>query len=114
MKEPWEILPVLFSGYGRSPRKTYWYCVLAHIAIFFALGALSSHLGNMFGLMWVMYILFGWILFIGVRIRRLHDVNMRGWWLLLEFIPVFGALVVVVICGFIKGTDGPNRFGPNP
>lgn len=43
-------------------------------------------------------------------IRRLHDFNFRGWWLLFNVIPYFGALWAIAIC-FIPGSDGNNRFG---
>ncbi|HRK43663.1 MAG TPA: DUF805 domain-containing protein [Gemmobacter sp.] len=58
---------------------------------------------------------------LAVLVRRLHDRNMSGWWLLVPFaimlIPLVGLLIavigmIVVLC--LKGTDGPNRFGPDP
>ena len=57
---------------------------------------------------------------IAVAVRRLHDRNMSGWWYLgfiaLSFIPVVGFLasiaMLVIFC--LKGTDGDNRFGPDP
>jgi uncharacterized membrane protein YhaH (DUF805 family) len=50
---------------------------------------------------------------IAVAARRLHDVDRTGWWLLLAFIPVVG-LIVLLIWFCTKGTDGSNRFGPDP
>jgi uncharacterized membrane protein YhaH (DUF805 family) len=47
-------------------------------------------------------------------IKRLHDRDMSGWWLLIAFIPGIGGLALLIICGFLKGTAGPNRFGPDP
>lgn len=48
-----------------------------------------------------------------ISIRRLHDRNMRGWWYLLFFIPYVGwAALIVLFC--LRGTTGPNRFGPDP
>ena len=50
---------------------------------------------------------------IAVGVRRLHDLERSGWWLLLGFIPIVGAIVLIVwFC--TKGTDGANRFGPDP
>ena len=50
---------------------------------------------------------------IAVGVRRLHDRDMSGWWYLLVLIPLLGALVLLYF--FVqKGTDGPNRFGPDP
>jgi uncharacterized membrane protein YhaH (DUF805 family) len=43
---------------------------------------------------------------LAVAVRRLHDLNQRGWWLLM-FLFIWGAF-------FWKGTEGSNRFGPDP
>ncbi len=48
-----------------------------------------------------------------VNIRRLHDIGKSGWWLLLVFIPFVNLLFVLALF-LIKGTDGPNQFGPDP
>ena len=44
---------------------------------------------------------------LAVSIRRLHDQNRSGWWIL---VPLVGAIMIM----FIGGTPGPNRFGPDP
>jgi uncharacterized membrane protein YhaH (DUF805 family) len=49
-----------------------------------------------------------------VQIRRWHDLNQSGWWVLINLIPYLGALVTLIACGFVKGTKGDNRFGPDP
>lgn len=57
---------------------------------------------------------------IAVAVRRLHDRNMSGWWYLgfivLSAIPFVGVVasiaMLVIFC--LKGTDGDNRFGPDP
>lgn len=46
-------------------------------------------------------------------VRRLHDTDRSGWWLLLMFLPVIGAIVLIVFLAQ-KGTAGTNRFGPDP
>ncbi len=50
---------------------------------------------------------------LAVAVRRLHDTNRTGWWLLIGFIPLLGALVLLVFY-LLDGTAGPNRFGPDP
>jgi uncharacterized membrane protein YhaH (DUF805 family) len=45
--------------------------------------------------------------------RRLHDRDMTAWWLLLGLIPVLGTIALLVLFA-MRGTDGPNRFGPDP
>jgi uncharacterized membrane protein YhaH (DUF805 family) len=50
---------------------------------------------------------------IAIVVRRLHDGDRSGWWMLLVFIPLIGAIVLLVwFC--TRGTVGPNRFGPDP
>ena len=50
---------------------------------------------------------------IAIAIRRLHDLDRTGWWILLGFIPLIG-WIILLIWYVTKGTDGPNRFGPDP
>jgi uncharacterized membrane protein YhaH (DUF805 family) len=49
-----------------------------------------------------------------VQIKRWHDRDKSGWWILVHFIPILGTLWCLMECGFAKGTDGQNRFGPDP
>lgn len=50
---------------------------------------------------------------LAVAVRRLHDLDRSGWWLLLGLVPLVGAIVLIVwFC--TRGTPGPNRFGPHP
>ena len=49
---------------------------------------------------------------IAIGVRRLHDLDRTGWWLLIVFIPLIGWIVLLIwYCS--KGTEGPNRFGPD-
>ena len=47
-------------------------------------------------------------------VKRYHDIDKSGWWILVSFVPVIGFIWSFIECGFIKGTDGPNRFGADP
>ena len=49
-----------------------------------------------------------------VQIKRWHDRDKSGWWILINCIPIVGQLWCLVECGFLQGTVGPNRFGPDP
>lgn len=50
---------------------------------------------------------------LAMTIRRLHDTNHSGWWVLLAFGTLPGVLLLIFwFC--MKGTEGPNRFGPDP
>ena len=48
---------------------------------------------------------------LGLSVRRLHDINFNGWWVLLCFIPVIG-LVALIVFACIPGTEGENKYGP--
>jgi len=45
-----------------------------------------------------------------LSVRRLHDGDRSGWWLLLGFVP-FGSLVLLIFF-IMGGTPGPNQYGP--
>ncbi len=49
---------------------------------------------------------------LAVSVRRLHDSDKSGWWLLLNLVPA-GALVLFIFY-LLDGTRGPNRYGPDP
>jgi uncharacterized membrane protein YhaH (DUF805 family) len=48
-----------------------------------------------------------------VTVRRLHDSNLSGYFYLTQLIPFIGIAIFLMLM-FIKGTDGPNRYGSNP
>ncbi|MCC6543190.1 MAG: DUF805 domain-containing protein [Nitrospirae bacterium] len=50
---------------------------------------------------------------IAVVVRRLHDTNRSGWWLLIGLIPLIGGIVLIVFT-VQDSQPGPNQFGPNP
>ena len=51
---------------------------------------------------------------IAVSVKRWHDRDKSGWWVLLNLLPVIGWLWALIDNGFLAGTDGPNRFGASP
>jgi uncharacterized membrane protein YhaH (DUF805 family) len=48
-----------------------------------------------------------------LQVKRFHDLNRSGWWSLLSFVPIAGLWVLIQV-GFVRGTIGPNRYGPDP
>lgn len=50
---------------------------------------------------------------LAVSVRRLHDSDRSGLWLLLAFLPLIGTVWLFVLM-VIGGTRGPNRFGDDP
>jgi uncharacterized membrane protein YhaH (DUF805 family) len=99
---------------GRAPRSEYWYWTLFSILATIA-GSLIDHV--LFSNLDVspLQSLVSLALFLpglAVSIRRLHDLDRTGWWFLLVF-TIIGAIVLLV-WDCMKGTTGPNRFGPDP
>jgi uncharacterized membrane protein YhaH (DUF805 family) len=104
-----------FSNYvnfsGRACRSEYWFwtlfVILAEIVtsiIDWVIGA--SVTTSLFGLATLLPSL-------AVAIRRLHDLDRTGWWFLLAFVPIVG-WIILIIWYCTKGTEGSNRFGPDP
>ena len=50
---------------------------------------------------------------IAVQVRRFHDQDKSGWFVLLAFVPYAGGIIVFIFM-LLEGTRGPNRFGPDP
>ena len=50
-------------------------------------------------------------LWLAVSVKRYHDRNKAGWWVLIALIPYIGTLWQVVELGFFAGNPGPNRYG---
>lgn len=103
---------------GRARRKEYWYFYLFYILIYIVLiiidtvtGLFSVEAG--IGLLSGIYSLSLLIPGIAVGVRRLHDTNRSGWWLLIGLIPIIGAIVLIV---FLASNSNPeaNQYGPNP
>ncbi|OSI15981.1 DUF805 domain-containing protein [Neisseria dumasiana] len=96
---------------GRSRRQEYWMFTLFNIIASIIFSTLDSLLGtNIFALLYTLAVLLPGI---GVSIRRLHDIGRSGWWLLLSFIPVIGA-IVLIYWACQDSQPGTNEYGPNP
>jgi uncharacterized membrane protein YhaH (DUF805 family) len=103
---------------GRARRKEYWYYYLFYMLIYIVLiiidivtGTFSAEAGM--GLLGGIYTIAVLIPSIAVGVRRLHDTNRSGWWLLIGLIPIIGAIVLIV---FLASDSKPeeNQYGPNP
>ncbi len=96
---------------GRAPRAEYWYFVLFQVLVNIAIGivgAASSEVGNAFSIIFALAIFLPGL---AATIRRLHDLDRSGWWVLIVLVPIVGAILLIVwFC--TRGTRGPNRFGP--
>jgi len=96
---------VTFSG--RAQRSAYWYWVLFVGLVQIIADRLAGE--TVGGLVSLVLLLPS----IAVGVRRLHDLDRTGWWFLLWLVPIVG-WIVLIYWGCLRGTDGPNRFGPDP
>jgi uncharacterized membrane protein YhaH (DUF805 family) len=103
---------------GRARRKEYWFFILFNLiasvvltVIDFMTGLLDAELG--IGLLSGLYSLAVLIPSLAVTVRRLHDTDRSGWWLLIGLVPLIGAIVLLVFM-LLDGTPGDNQHGANP
>ena len=99
---------------GRATRQEYWMFVLINTIIAVILAFVGMVLfrssANYLGALYSLAVL---LPSLGVAVRRLHDTNRSGWWLLIALIPIVGGIVLLVfLC--LDGTRGINQFGQDP
>ncbi len=51
---------------------------------------------------------------LAIYTKRWHDRDKSGWWSLIMFVPIIGSIWMFIELGFLRGTEGANRFGPDP
>lgn len=136
---PAEAVQLFFKNYvnfqGRSRRAEFWWPVLMNLIISWTLTGLAVLVGGGFealgtlgfnGLGWLFYgasLLWSLAVFLpglSVTVRRLHDRNMSGWWILgvavgmiIPFVNLIVIIAYIVILA-MEGTSGPNKFGADP
>jgi uncharacterized membrane protein YhaH (DUF805 family) len=103
---------------GRARRKEYWMFFLFAIIFAVVAGVADVFMGTFdaesgWGVLGAVYSLGILIPSITVGVRRLHDTDRSGWWMLIGLIPLIGGIVLLIFfC--LRGTEGSNRFGPDP
>ena len=130
------MMQLLFSFNGRTRRLHYWLGSLgagfalstAYLVLFMAIGAVATAMSGgdsraimsspamiilLLGVSLLYIVLLFWI-GLALQIKRWHDRDKSGVWVLIAFIPVVGGLWSLIECGFLDGTEGPNRFGLSP
>lgn len=120
---------------GRALRSEFWWFALFIILVeILMVGVLAlatngfqdfetGTIGGFAIFLMIVFGIFGLFIFIptiAVTVRRFHDVNLSGWWYLgltlAGIIPFVGfvASIATFVITVLKGTDGPNKFGPDP
>jgi uncharacterized membrane protein YhaH (DUF805 family) len=129
--------PLLFSFQGRINRAKYWIATITYISATIALVGLGFffRFETFFFIIAAIVFIAMTVSGIAVGLKRLHDRDMSGWWLLMFYllppvldgigraigVPVVfslaGAVISVwalVVLGFLRGTSGTNQYGPDP
>lgn len=99
-----------FNFNDRTTVRGYWMVMLINVIIGIILSALTLTVSGSFYYLTSIYSLVGMIPGIALSVRRLHDINKSGWWLLISLVPLVG--VVILIVWFCFGSvDENNRYG---
>ncbi len=110
-----EAVTTCFSKYvnfqGRAKRSEYWWFQLFIVIVYVVLLVLGSVMDPSIPM--ILLGIFGLAIILptlAVSVRRLHDQDKSGWWVLITFVPAIGGIwFLVLMC--LGGTPGPNRFG---
>ena len=108
---------------GRARRSEYWYVQLFLVITNLIAAPVDLALmnwdtdrfianggGGIIGLIWILATI---VPAIALLIRRLHDTNRSGWWTLIIFVPLVGAVVLIVFT-VEDSADGQNIYGSSP
>ncbi len=106
---------LLFTSDGRIGRKAWWFAVV----VMFAAELVASLVdGALFdtptGIVSTLVGIATLVSTIMVSVKRFHDRDKSGWWVLILLVPAIGFVWLLVENGCLRGTPGPNRFGPDP
>jgi uncharacterized membrane protein YhaH (DUF805 family) len=123
------MMNLLFSFQGRINRAKFW---MVHVGILVVEIVVVLLLGGgavlatgdyeqamvMFtgagGIVWLILMVVVLWISLAIGVKRWHDRNKSGWWILIILVPIVGPLWFLIECGFLKGTAGPNTYGPDP
>lgn len=111
---------LLFTAQGRISRSEFWKGVAILVAVAVAVAIVSGLVRNISALripMALLTVVVAIVQLVGslfLNIKRYHDRNKSGWWVLIGIVPVVGQIWNFVETGCLRGTVGPNRFGPDP
>jgi uncharacterized membrane protein YhaH (DUF805 family) len=108
----------LFSFDDRIPRRVYWGASLATLFVFYVIVfGLRMMLGEdspaVLGVTLLLYIPVLWIS-LAIQVKRWHDRDKSGWWVLINVVPIIGPIWAFVEVGCLRGTLGPNQYGNDP
>ncbi len=93
---------------GRASRREYWMFFGVNLGFAVVLGIAETIMNTkILGLLYSLAIL---VPSLAIGVRRLHDTNRSGWWLLITLIPIVGAIILIVFALQASQNEG-NRYG---
>ena len=95
---------------GRATRAENWWWVLFTVLAGIGLEAFDTVTRTM-GLFGFLFDLVVLMPSLALGVRRLHDINKSGWWLLLWVVVVIG-WIVLIVWAIKRGDEGTNKYGP--
>jgi uncharacterized membrane protein YhaH (DUF805 family) len=113
-----EAVKVFFRNYtnfeGRSTRADYWWVMLASFIFGFCLGFVAGLLKIDPKTMMIVEAVIALAMLIpslALSVRRLHDINKSGWFLLIAFIPAVGGIILFIFT-LLPSVEEGNSYGP--
>ncbi|MFC8955295.1 DUF805 domain-containing protein [Streptomyces sp. NPDC057101] len=96
---------------GRARRKEFWMFQLISLIVSIILYGIDLAIGMpLLGSLYALAIL---LPALGLFVRRLHDTDRSGWWILIGLVPLVGSIVLIVFA-CLEGDQRENAHGPNP
>lgn len=106
-----------FDFQGRSRRSEYWLWFLFQVIVSIVFSALKPVIGNIAEILNGIFSLAVFIPSLAVGVRRFHDINRTGWWILFPFVVFVVALIVFFSINgssFMANMQSLSTMGPNP
>ncbi|MFI1396061.1 DUF805 domain-containing protein [Streptomyces sp. NPDC020681] len=97
---------------GRARRQEYWMFALFNVVISIVLSIVDNVAGTS-PILGAVYSLLVLLPALGVTVRRLHDTDRSGWWILIGAVPLVGFIILIVFLAS-EGKAEQNAHGPNP
>lgn len=101
---------------GRARRKEYWMFALFNYLFVLVFTLIDYILRARTGVFTPFTFIYGFAMIlpgIAVSVRRMHDLDKSGAWILIPLIPIIGGIWYFVLA-VTRGTDGPNQYGEDP
>lgn len=138
LKENKSLADILFSFEGRVPRSIFWFHLIGSLVVSFfiymlVLGNIRDSIEEDVSILTAVFFYYYWLIpfdlvllwtSIAIMIKRLHDLNKSGWYVLVFYVGIFIPLINIIIAimgligfiylGFIRGTVGQNQYGNDP